>query len=389
MTKYKLVPHDKYPNIYEYETKKGKKYAVRIGYSANGKTQEFQKMSLKTLSAARSLLREVEENIEKNELGFIKNKKITVQEYYSIFRKDKIDSDYWSATSITDYDSLYTNHILPYFGTTALIKLDRVSYQSFVNEKLKKYSVSSVRAMNNAFMALVNHAVDVGTLERNRLKKIKISKADYKPKKKNLTLEEYETYMEAAEKLLTDKVSFCMVYLSTFGMRRGEIMGLTSRNITFRKKDGLALINILVTRTQANPNGQGTKNESSERMIPLDSRCTELLRFAMQEAAEIKKDYGEILHQDDFIFLNPATNAPFSVSHLNRIMNKVTDVCGIKCHPHMMRHTFATESRLAGADVRSVADFLGHKDSKMTEHYTHVTEESLDNVVNLANSRLH
>lgn len=389
MTKYKLVPHDKYPNIYEYETKKGKKYAVRIGYSANGKTQEFQKMSLKTLAAARSLLREVEENIEKNELGFINNKKLTVKEYYSIFRKDKIDSDYWSATSVTDYDSLFTNHILPHFGTTPLIKLDRVTYQSFINEKLQNYSVSSVRSINNAFMALINHAVNVGTIERNRLKKIKISKANYKPKKKNLTLEEYETYMEAAEKVLTDKVHFCMVYLSTFGMRRGEIMGLTSRNITFRKKDGLALVNILVTRTQANPDGQGTKNDSSERMLPLDDKGTHLLRFALHEAAEIKKDYGEILHQDDFIFLNPKTNVPYSVSHLNRIMNKITDVCGIKCFPHMMRHTFATETRLAGADVRSVADFLGHKDGKMTEHYTHVTEESLDNVVNLANSRLH
>ncbi|MGB7461100.1 MAG: site-specific integrase, partial [Carnobacterium jeotgali] len=160
-------------------------------------------------------------------------------------------------------------------------------------------------------------------------------------------------------------------------------------NITFRESDGRALINIIKTRTQANPEGKGTKTPSSERIIPIDDKGTQLMKFVMKEAAEIKKDSGEILHQDDFIFINQRTNEPFHVSYINTLMKSISIQCGIKANPHMMRHTFATETRLSGADARSVADYLGHKSEIMTDHYTHATAEGMDNVVNFANSRLH
>lgn len=390
MAKYEFTP-TKNPNIFEYEIKKGKRYRVRIGFTINGKYDEFDKMGIKTLAEAKSILREAEENIEKEEIGYINNKKTTVKEYYSIFRADKIETKEWSDTSIVGYDSNFINHILPIFGNIPLIKLDRVNYQKFINKKLHddNRSVSSVKTMDNHFMAMVNHAVTLGAIERNRLKKIKISRADYKPKKKNLSLEEYGIFIDAAENKLTDKIKFCMVYLTTFGMRRGEIMGLTSKNISFRESDGRALINIIKTRTQANPNGKGTKTPSSERIIPVDDKGTQLLKFVMNEASEIKKDYGEILHQDDFIFINQRTNEPYNVSYINSLMKSISIQCGVKANPHMMRHTFATQTRLNGADVRSVADYLGHKSEKMTDHYTHATAEGMDNVVNIANSRLH
>lgn len=390
MSDYKKVP-TKYPNIYEYETKKGKRYNVRLGYSEQGKKKEFNKMGIKTIAEAKSILRNTEEKIENQELGLINNRKITVADYYQIFREDKLTSGSWNKTSQIAYDSAFNVHILPYFGSRPLSTLDRVSYQAFINTKLNDqgYSVESVRSLNNAFMSMVNHAVAVGVIERNRMKRIKISKEEYRPQKKHLTLEEYDLFMKTAEETIKDKMQFCMLYLSTFGLRRGEIMGLTPKNIRFKSDTGLAILVIEKTRTLAYPEGKGTKNASSERMIPLDVRCSELIEYVINEATEIKKDFGQILHQDDFIFINQSNAEPYHVTYLNVLMDRISRKSGVKCTPHMMRHTFATVARMDGIDSRMVADFLGHKNVTMTDHYTHRTAAGMEKVIELVNKRLH
>lgn len=390
MADYKKVP-TRYPNIFEYETKKGKRYNVRLGYTVRGEKKEFNKMGIKTISEAKSILRNAEDKIENQEIGLLGNKKITVAEYYLIFREDKLNSNTWNKTSLVGYDSAFNVHILPYFGARPLSSIDRVDYQAFINLKLNEqaYSVESVRTINNAFMSLLNHAVIVGVIERNRMKRMKISKEDYRPQKKHLTLDEYDVFMQTADELIKDNMQFCMFYLTTFGLRRGEIMGLTPKNIRFKEDTGQAMLVIEKTRTLAYPEGKGTKNASSERMIPLDVRATELIEYVIHEATEIKKDFGQILHQDDFIFINQSNGEPFHVTHLNVLMDRISRKCGIKCSPHMMRHTFATVARTEGVDARMVADFLGHKNISMTDHYTHRTVAGMDKVIQLVNKKLH
>lgn len=124
-------------------------------------------------------------------------------------------------------------------------------------------------------------------------------------------------------------------------------------------------------------------------MKPLDVRATELIEYVIQEATEIKKDFGQILHQDGFIFINQSNGEPFHVTHLNVLMDRISRKCGIKCSPHMMRHTFATVARTEGIDARMVADFLGHKNVSMTDHYTHRTAAGMDKVIELVNKKLH
>jgi len=95
-------------------------------------------------------------------------------------------------------------------------------------------------------------------------------------------------------------------------------------------------------------------------------------------------------HLRDWMAIRPASEWFFSrvrqqtrgTQMLDRELRYLTQRAGMKAgirgvHPHMWRHTCATDLLSGGLATMQVARFLGHADVKTTQIYLHVRDEDL------------
>jgi integrase/recombinase XerD len=88
-----------------------------------------------------------------------------------------------------------------------------------------------------------------------------------------------------------------------------------------------------------------------------------------------------------FIFINHKTGKP--LTSIRKTLKAAADSAGIKqrVHPHLLRHSVATQMIADGTDIRKLQGFLGHTDISMTQKYTHLAIEMLrGDVVQLGRS---
>ncbi len=169
----------------------------------------------------------------------------------------------------------------------------------------------------------------------------------------------------AACKRLRDKFLICLLYES--GMRIGQVLGLRHEDI--RSWDNEIQI---IPRTD---NANGVRAKSKDAYIVHISKDLMVL-YADYLINEYPEDF-----ESDYVFINiweGQRGSPLTYSSVAALFRRLEKKTGIKAHPHLFRHTHATELIRQGWDMAQVQKRLGHTSVQTTINtYTHLTDNDL------------
>lgn len=162
------------------------------------------------------------------------------------------------------------------------------------------------------------------------------------------------------------------------GLRDKAILELLfSTGLRVSEAASLNRDSINLTRREFSVVGKGSK----ERIVFLsDSACEWLGRYL-----EARKDTFKPLLVRFQGKVDPTNNGEsmrLTPRSIERIVEKYVKQVGlsVKATPHTLRHSFATDLLINGADIRSVQEMLGHSNIATTQIYTHVTNAHLKDV---------
>ncbi len=84
-------------------------------------------------------------------------------------------------------------------------------------------------------------------------------------------------------------------------------------------------------------------------------------------------------NQSDLVFTN-ILGSPVIAQNYGLHLSRACKISGIakRVHPHIFRHSFATQLIMAGVDITMVASIIGHRDIQTTyQNYVHLADETL------------
>ncbi|OYE03566.1 tyrosine-type recombinase/integrase [Nostoc sp. 'Peltigera membranacea cyanobiont' 232] len=169
-------------------------------------------------------------------------------------------------------------------------------------------------------------------------------------------------------KRIRDKFLICLLHES--GMRIGQALGLRHEDI--QSWDNL----IKVIPRDDNANGARAKGNS-----PYNVDVTKELMGLYSQY--LQDEFMEILGDDlsDYVFVNLWDGEIGSAMTYNNVMdlfNRLKRKTGIAAHPHMLRHTHATELVREGVGMAYVQKRLNHASIQTTiDTYVHVNNEDM------------
>lgn len=219
----------------------------------------------------------------------------------------------------------------------------------FVNEYLlpKKLSLSYQNQTVNAARLFFK------TIQGSRLITEQIERPRREHKLPNvLSKEEVKAILDAPTNM-KHRTMLSLIYAC--GLRRSELLNLKPENIVSKRH----LLIIL--------NAKGKK----DRIVPISDKVIEMLR-----------EYYISFRPKTWLFEGQEPGNQYSERSIQLVLKQILEKLNIKkpVTLHWLRHSYATHLLESGTDLRYIQELLGHKSSKTTEIYTHVTEKSLQKI---------
>ncbi len=283
------------------------------------------------------------------------------------------------------YQFMIDTHINPEIGNRLITSLSSTDINAFLNDKLEKgrksngkeLSVNYVRTMMIIIQSALKFAV-----QENLCKPLQTPIFKIKSEKKNIKILNLAQQQKLEKYLVTNMNPTKLgIYLSLYtGLRIGEVCALTWRNIDL--KEQVIHIESTVTRIKCENNINKTKLIIDKPKTKASIRDIPIPIFICQKILEIKKkSFSEFVISEKSEFVNPRT--------YEYRFHKILNECNIpKINYHALRHTFATRSVEANADIKLLSEILGHASVAITmDIYVHPSNENkrnqIEKIVNL------
>jgi integrase/recombinase XerD len=211
------------------------------------------------------------------------------------------------------------------------------------NKLSASYQNQIVNAIKLFFGKIENSKMDVELVHRPK-----------RPKQlpNVLSKEEVKMILEAPRNI-KHRTMLALIY--SCGLRRSELLNLKPTDIDSKR-------NLIIVRA-----AKGKK----DRIVPLSDKILPMLR-----------DYYKTFKPKTWLFEGQFANEQYSEKSLAKVLDLAVEKANIKkpVTPHWLRHSYATHLLEAGTDLRYIQEILGHKSSKTTEIYTHVSAKSIQKI---------
>jgi site-specific recombinase XerD len=229
------------------------------------------------------------------------------------------------------------------------------------NKNLKRKTQNYFMIALRAFLRYLAR-LDIETLSAE---KIELGEQDASPLKV-LDDPSLEQLLEAPDTTTKDGLrdKTILELLFSTGLRVSELASLNREHIKLERRE-FGII------------GKGNK----ERVVFLSDAAVEWLTLYLSHRHDPFKPLF-IRYQGKIEVSEQGERMRLSTRSIERIVEKYVKATGItiKATPHTLRHSFATDLLMNGADIRSVQEMLGHSNIATTQIYTHVTNKHLKDV---------
>lgn len=158
--------------------------------------------------------------------------------------------------------------------------------------------------------------------------------------------------------------------MACVGLRRQEVVKLTIDQIpSFDPRKPYQYKEII---------GKGDKRRAVQWPSRAINSIEKFVTFQRRALVERFEKNDSFYDDGNYLFLSTKTGRPFHYNSLNSMFAKVSAVSGVKCTPHMLRHTYATywlkENGVSDSNVIRLRNLLGHSHSDTTFGYVHALE---------------